>query len=367
MSLRRRRPLAEPVALAARQLKKSEANIALLDRVRPLNWQAERQRLIAAAQQQQRPQPSFEYAPAPELGEARRLVDAICAASGSDVELTLLVERAVEIGLEAQLAESVGRAAFRDLAGKRFPLPAEHQQRRAEAAEWAKLGAAGDPPARLHISDDRHDPASLWSLLTKRLDEKRLAVRVEVVPGLVSLAAVADGVVRIRAGARLAIDVAARIALHEVDGHVLPRVAGERLGGVLLAGSARGSEQEEGRAILLEERARLLGLARRAEIGLRYLAAESVRGAADFWQTCDVLLEHGASVEMAVELSSRVHRGGGLGRELLYLSGYAQVASSLQSSPQLEAALECGRISTDAAARLLAAGSVELDHDGDVI
>lgn len=367
MSLRRRRPLAEPLALAARQLKQCEANIALLDRVRPLNWQAERRRLVAAAQQQQRPQPSFEYAAVAELAEERRLVDAVGAASGSDVELTLLAERAAELALEAQLAESVGSAAFRSLAGQRFPLPAERHERHADAVEWAERGACGDSPATLHVSDDRHDPASLWSLLTKRLDEKRLAVRVEAVAGLVSLAAVAEGVVRIRAGARLAVDVAARIALHEVDGHVLPRVAGKRLGGVLLAGSARGSEHEEGRAILLEERASLIGLARRAELGLRYLAAESVRDAADFWQTCDVLLEHGASVEIAVELSSRVHRGGGLGRELVYLAGYAQVCHSLQSKPQLQAILESGRVSTDAAERLLAAGSVELDDDRDVI
>jgi hypothetical protein len=161
--------------------------------------------------------------------------------------------------------------------------------------------------------------------------------------------------------------VAARIALHEVDGHVLPRVAGKGLGGVFFAGSARGSEHEEGRAILLEERACLIGMARRAEIGLRYLAAESVRDAADFWETFEVLRGHGAGVEMAVELSCRVHRGGGLGRELVYLAGYAHVARSLRARPELEAVLASGRISTDTAERLLGAGSVELDDDRDVI
>jgi hypothetical protein len=147
----------------------------------------------------------------------------------------------------------------------------------------------------------------------------------------------------------------------------LPRLAGKQLGGVFVAGSARGNEHEEGRALLLEQRAGLLGSERRAEIGLRYLAAASVRGAADFWQTFDVLREHGANLELAVELSGRVHRGGGLGRELSYLTGYAEVRAALERRPELEAFLQSGRVSTGAAERWLAAGSVELDDDRDVI
>jgi hypothetical protein len=367
VSVRRRYPLAEPVALAARQLKQCEARVALLDRVRPLNWQTERQRLIDAAALAQRPAPRFAYAPAPQLVAERGTLDAIRALDEPQLECTLLAERASELALEAELAESAGSAAFRELASKRFPLPADHRERHVEAIEWAESRAAGVPPAMLHVSDDRRDPSSLWSLLTRRVREKRLAVRVDVVPDLVSLAAVADEVVRIRPGARLTVDVAARIVLHEVDGHVLPRLAGKRLGGVFLAGSARGNEQEEGRALLLEQRSGLLGLGRRAEIGLRYLAATSVRAAADFWQTFEVLREHGASLELAVELSGRVHRGGGLGRELSYLTGYAEVRAAFERRPELELFLQSGRISTSAAERLLAAGSVELDDDRDVI
>jgi hypothetical protein len=62
-----------------------------------------------------------------------------------------------------------------------------------------------------------------------------------------------------------------------------------------------------------------------------------------------------------------VHRGGGLGRELSYLTGYAEVRAALERRPELEAFLQSGRVSTGAAERWLAAGSVELDDDRDVI
>ena len=191
-------------------------------------------------------------------------------------------------------------------------------------------------------------------------------VRVEIVVGLVSLAAVANGVVRVRAGARLSEKTARRIALHEVEGHVRPRVNGQRLGGVFSAGSAHASQDEEGRAILLEERAGLLDAERRRELGRRYLAVESLRDGAEFWETVTLLGQSGATLAAAVELTSRVHRGGGLGREAIYLIGYQRVAVALARKPELEQVLRSGRVTLDAAEELLK-GSIELDHDGNVV
>jgi hypothetical protein len=247
-------------------------------------------------------------------------------------------------------------------------LPADRAQARtlSEQLLTTPAGAATqEKTANLHVSDDRRDPESLWSLLSRRLSEQRFAVRIEVVVGLVSLAAVADGVVRVRAGAKLSAEVARRIALHEVEGHVRPRVQGQLLGGVFVAGTARASEDEEGRAILLEERAGCLDLDRRRELSRRYLAAESVRDGAGFWDTVTLLGRQGASAPSAIELACRVHRGGGLGRELIYLTGYQRVALGLAKRPELELMQQSGRISLAAAERLY--DLVELDDDGDVI
>jgi hypothetical protein len=368
VSLRRRQPLAEPLALAARQLKQCEAHVALLDRVRPLNLAHERLRLREAVLAGQRPQPELAYAAAPDLSPVQRALDALLEAPAADLEGALLAERARELALEAQLAARVGLPGFRHWAGQRFPLPAAHAELRPLALAWAELprAVAAVAPA-LHFSDDKNDPDSLWSLLSRRLEAKRLSVRLEVTPGLASLAAVADGVVRLRGGARLSRDVAQRIALHEVEGHVVPRSAGRALAGIFAAGSAGASEDEEGRALLLEERAGLMDVERRAELGLRYLAAESVRQGAEFWETFQLLLERGADSELAVDLCCRVQRGGGLGRELVYLSGYVRVAGSFSSRPELEGVLAGGRVSVAAAGSLLDAALIELDDDRDVI
>jgi hypothetical protein len=96
------------------------------------------------------------------------------------------------------------------------------------------------------------------------------------------------------------------------------------------------------------------------------LAAESVRSGADFWETVRLLGELGATTTQAVELSCRVHRGGGLGRELMYLVGYRRVAARLAKEPELTQVLQHGRVSLDAA-RALLTDSFELDDDGDVI
>jgi hypothetical protein len=206
----------------------------------------------------------------------------------------------------------------------------------------------------------------LWSEVSRLISSERLALRIEVVAGLASVAAVADGVVRIRAGVRLKKSAARRVALHEIHGHVLPRVRGRTWGGILAAGSAGGSEDEEGRAILLEDRAGLLDAERHRDLGRRYLAAQCLRAGGDFWQTVELLGTLGAEAKEAVDLASRVHRGGGLGRELVYLDGYVRVRTRLEQEPSLERFLENGRVSLEAA-RLLRSDSFELDDHGDVI
>lgn len=340
--------------------------MALLDRVRPLNLAVELGRLGSAFARGARPAAHFVYGPPAELGELRRaLEEGARALESGDDEDQLLSGRARELELEARLAEHTGSPSFAPLAAQRFPVPpgAEALLRLAEG--FLTGPAPLQPSGHLHLSEDQQDPESLWSKISRRVASERWPVRVELLPGLVSLAAVADGVVRVRPGARLTSRVAERIALHEVEGHVRPRLRGAALGGVFLAGSARGSEDEEGRAILLEERAGLLDSERRQELARRYLAVLSLRGGAELWDTVDVLGRTGATAGAAIELACRVHRGGGLGRELVYLAGYARVAQRFASEPSLEPVMRSGRLSLEAAAQL--ESSLQLDDDGDVI
>jgi hypothetical protein len=358
--------LPDELASVARRLKQIEASVALLDRVRPLNLTQELERLSRGFEAGERLEPAFAYAKPGALGGLRRELSELAhSLDGVDTEARLLMERATELELEAALGEHVGEPQFAGLAARRFPLPDDLVAAAKLADQFlASPGAATGPASAgpLHDSGDARDPRSLWSELSRRLEAERWPVRIELVVGLVSLAAVADGVVRVRAGAALGAREARRIALHEVEGHVRPRVLGQRLGGIFAAGSARVSLDEEGRAIWLEEQAGLLEPERRRELARRYLAAASVRSGADFWDTVALLGQRGATLRAAVELAGRVHRGGGLGRELIYLTGYQRVAVALGRRPELERVLSSGRVGL-AAAEALLLDSVELDDD----
>jgi len=353
-------------ALAAEQLRGAETAIALLDRARPRNLAAERQRLSQAFAAGEAPRPDFRYSAKAELGEVRRNLAHLHAwLSAGDPEQQLLAERAEELELEAELAEQVGNPGFSQLAARRFPLggPALAEL----SLQWlAASEHCANDASLLHATDDERDPDSLLSLLARRVGAERLPVRVELDPGLASFAAVADGVIRIRAGVRLSAAAARRIAVHEIDGHLLPRLLGKVLGGVFAAGSRRGSDDEEGRALLLEQRGGMLDAGRRSEIALRYLAVQSLRSGAEFWETVRAVQPYASSRLGAVELACRVHRGGGLGREGVYLSAYVRVSDALATRPELERLMERGRLAAAAAARLLS-GSVELDDDRDVV
>lgn len=361
MTLRRRHPLSEATAGVAKQLQRCEVAIALLDRARPTNLQAELARLLVGFKHGKRLRLELQHEPPARLTEVRQALGSLSGQlDASDVEARLLLERADELAVEAELAEHVGRPQFRELAARRYPIPERHVELRRAALELLASPLKEPQPERLHASDDERDADSLFCLISQLISAERLPVRVELDPGLVALAAVADGVVRVRAGARLTRSVGRRIALHEVGGHLSPRISGATLGGVFAAAAARASDDEEGRATLLEERAGLLSDERLAELARRYLVATSVREGADFWQSVDVLLASGSEPAAALELACRSHRGGGLGRELVYWSGYQRVRAAYALRPELEALQRAGRISLAAAAELLSA-AIDLD------
>jgi hypothetical protein len=138
-----------------------------------------------------------------------------------------------------------------------------------------------------------------------------------------------------------------------VEGHALPRARarGETLG-LFRLGTRGGSDDEEGRALLCEDRSALFGPVRKREVGLRHLAALSVRDGASWVETVRMLSALGAPLRAAVTIASRVHRGGGLARELVYLPALSRVRRGLETSPDLERWLERGRVSL-AAARVM--------------
>jgi hypothetical protein len=104
--------------------------------------------------------------------------------------------------------------------------------------------------------------------------------------------------------------------------------------------------------LLLERRHGKVDAVRRAELGWRHLGGLAVQRGADFVELVELLLGLGTPLSAALNVAIRCQRGGGLGREVVYLLACSRVEGALGREPELEAWLEQGRVSV-AAARVL--------------
>ena len=338
-----------------RWLGESERTIALLERCLPQNSTGEREQLERTWRRGERAEPAFSYRPAPRLGPLRRALDQLAETleRGDPVD-RLYAGRARELSLEAWIAEAVGSPELGRRAELRFGVRPGPDARRAEAwaREWTCDPPAPRPGPRV-ASDDRRHPMSLASALERAIARRRLPLRVLVRDDLLAAAATGQGVIAVRGRVAYTASEVERIVTHEVEGHALPRWRAEQHTlGLLRVGSAGGSDDEEGRALLLERRHGQADRARRAELGWRHLGGLAVRRGANFVELVELLLALGAPLRAALEVAIRCQRGGGLGREVVYLVACSRLERELGREPELEAWLEQGRVSI-AAARVL--------------
>jgi hypothetical protein len=330
-------------------LRRAESEIRLIDRVQPLNGAAEREALIADWGSGKERSPCFEYAGRVTLGPLRAALEAAAVAIGGLGALGgAYAARALELETEAAAVEQVASSGFAACAARRYPL--EDSADSAVADDWAArwIHTVNDTPTKLHRSDDRSDDQSLFCALERAT--AGLPVRVEIRPNQAAAAAVGEGFVGVRPGLWHDEDAVRRIVLHEIEGHVRPRVLAQRQElGLFRVGSARSSDDEEGRALLLERSAGVLEGGRRRELARRHIAARDVRQGAPFQEVVRHLLGLGQDIASAVEAVCRACRGGGLARESVYLVALSRVTRAFEQQPELEAYLEHGRVSVEAA------------------
>lgn len=353
----RQAPPREPLGFTELDLlfSRAEAQIDLLGRCQPENGPLACARWLEAFERGERAGFVWRHARPPNLSELQRTLDGVqTRLLGGGAIGALYAERAAELRLEAELAECVGSARFFALARRRYAVGtgAEWAAARERAQRWATQGPEPEPGPR-HLSHDRASPDSLLSCLQAELERRALPVRVQVVSSLGSRAATGAGVVFVRAGVWLGAREARRIAQHEVLGHVLPRVRARAAElGLCRAGSARSSDDEEGRALCIEQRLGLMDTDRQIELGRRHWAALAVAEGATATDCVRLLVEHGAPAAEAAATYARVARGGGLCRELVYLPAWLRVQSAWSSDPELLRWLAHGRLSLAAAITL---------------
>lgn len=338
----------------------AERRIRLLERVQPLGLAMELERLVAAWKRGCESFPHLRYSERPELSEIREglgvIVEWGCRASG---EPRWLSARAEELALQAELVEHVGLPTFGEVARRLFALPKGDLAERVQALvrEWRRSGDDCDTEPRYRAGDER-EPKSLYSVIRDRLAKTNLHVLLRVEREMSSVAATGDGVIQICSSAHLSHRQARRIAEHEILAHLLPRYYGKNAHGLLKCGCALAFADEEGRALVIEERLGLMDGARQRELSWRHAASDWSRSGADFVEVVRGLAKSGAELRPALTIALRSFRGstvdgavsapgGGLGREIIYLPAYVRLKEAFEQWPELERWFERGRASLD--------------------
>jgi hypothetical protein len=183
---------------------------------------------------------------------------------------------------------------------------------------------------------------------------RHLGFSVRTSPSLAALAAISGDTLWVAEGRKLtALDVE-RTVVHEIEAHALPRARARTLPVPLFAiGTARGSDDQEGYALWLEEGRGVSGPSRRRELGARHVAAALMCAGADFVAVVRSLRGRGVPIETCLRAAERAFRGShgvtpGLGRERVYLEAFLRVGARLASAPVDEAVLRAGQVAVSA-------------------
>lgn len=263
----------------------------------------------------------------------------------------LYAERLLELDGEAALTAAVGTRLFGPLARQRFPARAED----ADTIDSGRDVLSTGP----ETTSDGTRGETLFTCVLQRMQRHGIDVPIIFREDLSALAATGEDRVYLARGRNLSVLAARRTAVHEVDGHVLPRVrARDEALSLFAIGSAGGADDQEGAALFAEETSGLLDGARARELALRHRLVAAMRDGARFVDTVRGALAAGVPNDDAVALAFRLHRGAGadgegLGREAAYVPAFRRVSAAAR---EVRAVLGRGQLSLAAAATLAASG-----------
>lgn len=347
---------------AERLLVEATRSVRLLGAVVPRNAAAERTRLLAAFEAGQQLLPRWSYARTDHALLRKALAGAAARlASEPHPVAQLYAARARELEVEAALASEVGTTVLGALARSRFRSTSPQAAGEATilARKWMAEGhdrtAAHAPEARGElIESDAPVPGSLLTRMREEVSRLGLPFAVVVQPSLTALAATGERHILIAPGRMLSKEDVDRTVLHEVEGHAVPRARAEQAKvAIFRIGTARGIDDQEGLALVLEERHGFLGPRRKRELAGRHLAVEAMDGGASFHVCFHALVkEHGLEPKDALMMCERAYRGGdgtsaGLGRERVYLEAFLRVKAHLEAQPTDETVLASGQVSLE--------------------
>lgn len=313
---------------------------------------SERARAIAAvrAGRSYEPRPSaprgsIEATLGPVLALAARLAPDVAPPPLAALYRARIDELELELGILAALGTP---SRVRDIARRRYGTGDRvvgGRRLATVAAEMLDTLTAHDEP-RSVPADGVGSLAASMRAVARRIG---LDIDVRVDARLVAAAATGDRVVFL-APRDFGIVEARRLCAHEVLGHAVAS-ANARAQPLLLlcAGTAGSFGDQEGVAIALEREAGALDAARARTLAARVVASDLVHRGASFTETARHLVHDlGFSIETAVALTERAHRGGGVARDVAYLEGWLRVDSALARGETTLDEMRSGRVSLSA-------------------
>jgi uncharacterized protein (TIGR02421 family) len=217
-----------------------------------------------------------------------------------------------------------------DLLGKLDAERDDRPKRAVPAAEVARRAAA-------EIDHYRSVMPEMTATVTVRDDLSSLMV--------------SDGHVLVGSSVRVPSDRVNALIQHEVGTHVVTFWNGSIQPLTLLStGLAGHDELQEGFAVLAEHLVGGLTRARLRTLAGRVIAADTILDGAEFVDTYRTLTDdHGFLQRTSFQISARVHRGGGLVKDAVYLRGLQKVVAYLADGGRLDTLL-VGKISVEHAA-----------------
>jgi uncharacterized protein (TIGR02421 family) len=319
----------------------------------PRNGPPERARLVRCIERRRLVVPAFECEPPrddPRLWAwLRRARTRAADVPGSELYLRRLDE--LELDLEILLALGDARRVP-PLSARRFGTGAQRVTLgHARVPLWqvargllAHLANVPEPQV-LPADDPDASVPSAAGVMRAVAAAAGLELRVEVDPRLAAGAAAGDRVVLL-AARRFGCREALRLAVHEVLGHLVCAANGRSQPlRILELGTAGSFADQEGLAILLEERAGVLDPGRLRTLAARVVVADHVHAGTSFGDAARELVDaHGFSPMEAIVLAERAYRGGGVARDVGYLHGYLRVRRALERGTVTLDELRAGRL-----------------------
>lgn len=174
-------------------------------------------------------------------------------------------------------------------------------------------------------------------VLSYREGHARFGVLPEVRDDIYSGLLVSHGRLYIGAGARVPQARADALIQHEVGTHLVTHYNGGHQPLRLLAVGLPGyDELQEGLAVLAEYLVGGLDAERMRVLAARVIAVHSMTEGADLVETWRLLAGYGFSKRAAFTIAVRVHRGGGLAKDAMYLRGLAGILDYVAEGCEFE-------------------------------